>query len=122
MTTTRKTIRSNATKMIAAIFAETTAVRIYDLQSCFVGVEGTAERAREMYESMRASGCKPRFTYVRDGKLLRDGTRRPAFYSIRIHSNLWYELEAPAPEMLGKGKREKDNAQVALMQWLGAVA
>lgn len=77
MTAKRKLIRRNAHKMIAKIFEDSTTAKVYTLNNGFVGESVGVEWVKEHTANISHAEHYDNL----------DGT-----YTIRIHSNLWYEL------------------------------
>lgn len=73
---TAKRIRKNAHKKIDAIFSNSTTAKAYAEDNGFVGVDVSIEWVKKM-----AVGRSVEYYDNQDGS-----------YTIRIHSNLWYEL------------------------------
>lgn len=84
------TIPRNHTKRVTAVFDAVTSCTVFRLDNDFVGVPCDAKYAREALSSNHNARL-----------IAREGAR----YTIRVHSNLWYELATtPAdPEPLGTG-------------------
>lgn len=83
MTAKRKLIRRNAHKMIAKIFEDSTTAKVYTLNNGFVG------------ESIGVEWVKKHTANIDHAEHYDNlnGT-----YTIRIHSNLWYELASENTE------------------------
>ena len=77
MTAKRKLIRRNAHKMIAKIFEDSTTAKVYSLDNGFVGKPLAVERVKKYTANIDHAEHYDNL----------DGT-----YTIRIHSNLWYDL------------------------------
>ena len=77
MTAKRKLIRRNAHKMIAKIFEDSTTAKVYTLNNGFVGESVGVEWVKKHTANISHAEHYDNL----------DGT-----YTIRIHSNLWYEL------------------------------
>ena len=85
MTAKRKLIRRNAHKMIAEIFEDSTTAKVYTLNNGFVGESIGVEWVKEHTANISHAEHYDNL----------NGT-----YTIRIHSNLWYELasESKGPD------------------------
>ena len=77
MTAKRKLIRRNAHKMIAKIFEDSTTAKVYTLNNGFVGESIGVEWVKEHTANISHAEHYDNL----------NGT-----YTIRIHSNLWYDL------------------------------
>lgn len=77
MSAKRKLIRRNAHKMIAKIFEDSTTAKVYTLNNGFVGESVGVEWVKEHTANISHAEHYDNL----------NGT-----YTIRIHSNLWYEL------------------------------
>jgi len=85
MTAKRKLIRRNAHKMIAKIFEDSTTAKVYSLDNGFVGKPLAVERVKKYTANIDHAEHYDNL----------DGT-----YTIRIHSNLWYELSGGKSEII----------------------
>lgn len=77
MTAKRKLIRRNAHKMIAKIFEDSTTAKVYTLNNGFVGEPVAVEWVKKHTANIDHAEHYDNL----------NGT-----YTIRIHSNLWYEM------------------------------
>ena len=83
MTAKRKLIRRNAHKMIAKIFEDSTTAKAYTLNNGFVGESVSVEWVKKHTANISHAEHYDNL----------NGT-----YTIRIHSNLWYELSGGKSE------------------------
>ena len=83
MTAKRKLIRRNAHKMIAKIFEDSTTAKVYTLNNGFVGESVGVEWVKEHTANISHAEYYDNL----------NGT-----YTIRIHSNLWYDLASENTE------------------------
>lgn len=80
-TDTMRTIPKNHTKIIADIFDRATSAKCYSLDGGFVGRDVEPEVVKRVLES----GRMPKLVDMEDGT-----------YKVRVHSNLWYEVDTAA--------------------------
>lgn len=77
-TTAPRTISRSATRQIAALKARLGSCKVYTLDNYFIGHDVPADSAWHALEK-------------RNGKLRDNGN---GTYTVRVHSNCWYELRA----------------------------
>lgn len=94
---TAKRIRKNAHKKIDAIFSNSTTAKAYAEDNGFVGVDVSIEWVKKM-----AVGRSVEYYDNQNGS-----------YTIRIHSNLWYELYQSNYGVLKKIRESEEPIKVA---------